>query len=217
MRATGHQDGTDPRGADPISGNPVGGVVAEEDVRFRTDRLVVVRRWRAHDRDGYARLNSDPEVMAFLGPLMSREQSDALARYGESWVVQAGLGLLPVVRAQDGELLGMCGLHRQRWYPDEVEVGWRFARQAWGHGYATEAARRWLQEAFGPLRLDHVISIIHPGNTRSIAVATRLGMLPRREGLHPTQDGRKVCVVVYEVTAAEWAEQAASGKFGQSR
>ena len=173
------------------------------DVRFRTERLVVVRRWRSRDRDHFAALNADPEVMRFLGPPMTREQSDQLARYCESWVERAGLGLLPAVRAADGELLGMCGLHRQRWYPDEVEIGWRFARSAWGHGYATEAARRWLVEAFGPLGLDHVISITHPDNLRSAAVMRRLGMVPREEAVHTMLDGRRVPVVVYTLAAAD--------------
>lgn len=190
------------------SGAP--GAVADDDVRFRTGRLVVVRRWRPGDLDAYAALNSDPEVMTFLGAPLTREQSDSLARYGEACAEQAGLGLLPVVRAEDGVMLGMAGLHRQRWYPDEVEVGWRFARHAWGNGYVTEVATRWVDEAFGPLGLDHLISIIHPGNARSIAVATRLGMRPRAEAVHEALDGRSVPVVVYETTPERWT--AGSGR-----
>ncbi|MDQ1288671.1 MAG: hypothetical protein QG622_2237 [Actinomycetota bacterium] len=180
----------------------------DADVRFRTERLVVVRRWRPEDRDAYARINADPEVMAFLGPPMTRQQSDALARYGESWVVQAGLGLLPAVRAADGEVLGMCGLHRHRWYPAEVEIGWRFARNAWGHGYASEAAEGWLAEAFGASGLSHVISIIHGANLRSRAVATRLGMTQREETRRTGPDGHDEPIVVFELTAATWAARA---------
>jgi RimJ/RimL family protein N-acetyltransferase len=176
--------------------------VADDDVRFRTDRTVVVRRWRAVDLEGYAELNADPEVMTFLGGPMTREQSDALARYGESWAEQ-GMGLLPVVRAEDGVLLGMCGLHRHRWYPDEVEIGWRFARQAWGNGYATEAARGWLDVAFRVLELDHVISMTDPGNHRSRAVMRRLGMQPRRQGVHLAPDGGRITVVVYALAARD--------------
>lgn len=172
----------------------------EDDVRFRTDRIVILRRWRKADLDAYAALNADPEVMAFIGVPLSRQGSDSLARYGEEWASRAGLGLLPVARAADGALLGMCGLHRQRWYPDEVEIGWRFARQAWGHGYATEAARRWLAEAFGPLGLDHVISITHPANARSQAVMRRIGLRPREEAVQRDLDGAPVPVVVYALS-----------------
>jgi RimJ/RimL family protein N-acetyltransferase len=189
---------------------PIGGDPADGEARFRTERLVVVRRWRAVDLDGYAALNADPEVMLHLGAPMTREQSDSLARYGEGWAERAGLGLLPVVRAdgwdpdEGGELLGMCGLHRQRWYPDEVEVGWRFARHAWGKGYATEAAGRWLDEAFGSLGLDHVISITHPENLRSQAVMRRLGLQPRERAIKPAADGSPLPVIVFTTTSQEW-------------
>jgi RimJ/RimL family protein N-acetyltransferase len=178
--------------------------VAPGDVRFRTSRLVVVRRWRDEDRSTYADLNADREVMLHLGGAMTRQQSDSLARYGERWAERAGLGLLPVVRAWDGRMLGMCGLHHQRWYPEEVEVGWRFARHAWGHGYATEAAACWLDEAFGPLGLDHVISITSPDNERSQAVMRRLGMLPRERGLKPAADGSQQQIIVFSTTSREW-------------
>ena len=177
----------------------------DDEVRFRTARLVVVRRWRQADLDGYAALNADPEVMRYIGAPLTREQSDSLARYGEGWAQRAGLGLLPVVRAPGaGRLLGMCGLHRQRWYPDEVEVGWRFARHAWGHGYATEAAARWLDEAFGPLGLDHVISITHPENLRSQAVMRRLGLQPREQAVKPAADGSPLPVIVFTTTSGQW-------------
>jgi RimJ/RimL family protein N-acetyltransferase len=186
-------------------GDPAGSSAVEpDDVRFRTSRLVVVRRWREQDREAYAQLNADPEVMLHLGGPMARAQSDSLARYGESWVTRAELGLLPVVRAQDGLMLGMCGLHHQRWYPAEVEVGWRFARHAWGHGYATEAATRWLDEAFGPLGLDHVISITSPGNERSQAVMRRLGMHVRERAIQQRPDSGEEPVVVFTTTRERW-------------
>jgi len=45
-----------------------------------------------------------------------------------------------VERRADGAFVGMCGLHRQETFPDEVEVAWRLAHEQWGRGYATEAA-----------------------------------------------------------------------------
>jgi RimJ/RimL family protein N-acetyltransferase len=109
-----------------------------------------------------------------------------------------------VLAVADGRLLGMCGLHHQRWYPDEVEVGWRFSRAAWGHGYATEAAARWLEEAFGSLGLDHVVSITSPDNRRSQAVMRRLGMRQRERGRHRRADGCQVPVIVFSTTREQW-------------
>jgi RimJ/RimL family protein N-acetyltransferase len=76
--------------------------------------------------------------------------------------------------------VGFCGLTRPAWggtkVQAEIEVGWRLRREAWGHGYATEAARAALDVAWGPLGLDRAIALIHPDNERSLAVAERLGM-----------------------------------------
>jgi RimJ/RimL family protein N-acetyltransferase len=179
----------------------------DPELLFRTSRLDIRRRWRPPDLDGYAELNSDPEVMTHLGgrPL-SRAESDAFARYGEQWQQREQLGLLPVLRRADGALLGMCGLHRHRWYPQDVEVGWRFARHAWGSGYATEAATCWLDHAFGALGLPLAISITVPANRPSLAVMSRLGMTPYRQDRHQEPAG-PIDVVVYAITADRWQER----------
>lgn len=178
---------------------PDGGAVV-----LTTDRLVVPARWRAADRDAYATLNADPAVMEHLPAVLTREESDAFADYGDEGFARDGFGLLPVVRRADGVTLGMCGMHRHRWYPDDVEIGWRFARHAWGHGYATEAAGAWLQRAFTELGLPRVISITTPANTRSIAVMRRLGMTPDHTARHPMRDGSSLEVVVHAITAGQW-------------
>jgi len=89
-----------------------------DDVVVRTERLDVVGHWAPEHLDAFAVLNADPEVMTFLGGPVGREDSDAFAAYGQRWVAE-GLGLLPVVRRDDGVLVGMCGMHRHRWYPDD--------------------------------------------------------------------------------------------------
>jgi ribosomal-protein-alanine N-acetyltransferase len=57
-----------------------------------------------------------------------------------------------------------------------VEIGWRLARPVWGQGYVTEAARRVLEFAFGPLGLPEVVAFTTVTNQRSRAVMERLGM-----------------------------------------
>ncbi len=87
-----------------------------------------------------------------------------------------GVGEVEVVSA--GEFIGFTGLDRVKGgLPVHgVEIGWRLARSAWGHGYATEAARACLEYGFGTLGLDEIVAIAAAGNTRSQAVMRRLGM-----------------------------------------
>jgi RimJ/RimL family protein N-acetyltransferase len=77
-----------------------------------------------------------------------------------------------------GELIGFCGIS---WvwfdahFTPAVEIGWRLRRDAWGQGFATEAARAAM--AFGwQLGLDQIIAFLVPSNQRSAAVAERIGM-----------------------------------------
>jgi RimJ/RimL family protein N-acetyltransferase len=125
----------------------------------------------------HAALNADPEVARYLGGPLSREDSDDIAEWAQECYAREGLGLLAVERRDDGAFLGMCGLHHQESYPDDVEVAWRLAREHWGQGYATEAATGWLDHGFGPLHLPPVISMTDPPNLRSLAVMRRLGMV----------------------------------------
>jgi RimJ/RimL family protein N-acetyltransferase len=85
---------------------------------------------------------------------------------------------------------------------EEVEVGWRLARPAWGHGYATEAAEAALTAAFTTLELPRVISLIDAANMRSEAVARRLGLRLAEVVAHPRDASD---VAVYAIAAGEWA------------
>lgn len=169
-----------------------------------TERLVL-RTFREDDLPLYAALNADPLVYATLGgePL-SREHSDDIAAWAQRLYAAEGIGLLAVERRADGAFVGMCGLHHQQAYPDEVEVGWRLASRYWGNGYATEAATGWLDLAFGKLALPRVISITDHDNPRSLAVMARLGMTYEHSA-RIIDDGQEFDAVVYAITADAWA------------
>ena len=79
-----------------------------------------------------------------------------------------------VERRADGEPLGRLGLWHPETWPD-VEIGWRFYRSAWGHGYATEAARAALGWVWTTQPFDHLISLIVAENAPSQRLAQRLG------------------------------------------
>jgi RimJ/RimL family protein N-acetyltransferase len=101
----------------------------EGTIVLRTPRLLL-RTFRRDDLSQYAALNADPEVVRYLGGVpLTRRHSDEIAEWAQQCYSEEGIGLLAVERRDDGVFLGMCGLHHQVSYPDEVEVGWRLARE----------------------------------------------------------------------------------------
>jgi len=156
---------------------------------IETPRLIL-RAWRDEDYEPFAVLNADPEVMRHFPATHSREESDALATRNRLHIDDHGWGLWAVERKLDGAFLGFTGLaHPRPPHPMEgqTEVGWRMARHAWGHGYASEAARASLAFGFDHLGLAEIISFTAAENERSQAVMQRIGMTrtPDRDFDHP--------------------------------
>jgi RimJ/RimL family protein N-acetyltransferase len=175
-------------------------------VVLTTPRLLL-RTFRRDDLSHYAALNADPEVVRHLGGVpLTRRHSDEIAAWAQQRYSEEGLGLLAVERREDGAFLGMCGLHHQQSYPDDVEVAWRLAREHWGKGYATEAATGWLDHAFDAMGLPRVISITEPPNIRSLAVMGRLGMVFDHEA-EIEDDGVLFQGVVYTITRDRWHDR----------
>ncbi|HEX6871009.1 MAG TPA: GNAT family N-acetyltransferase [Micromonosporaceae bacterium] len=156
---------------------------------LRTDRLVL-RRWRDSDRAPFAAMNADPEVMEYFPAPLTRADSDLMVDRVEAHFEQRGFGLWALEVAETGAFIGFTGLSVPRFdapFMPAVEIGWRLARPAWGHGYATEAARRVVQFGFEDLALSGIVSFTAVANLRSRAVMARLGMThdPTEDFDHP--------------------------------
>jgi ribosomal-protein-alanine N-acetyltransferase len=154
-----------------------------------TDRLLL-RQWRPQDREPFAALNADPEVMRHFPAAISRTQSDAFVEKVTADLARNGYGLWALEVRGTGEFIGFTGVQRPSFeahFMPAVEVGWRLARSAWGHGYATEAARAAVAYAFEHVGLDEIVSFTVPANERSRAVMRRLGMShdPAEDFDHP--------------------------------
>jgi RimJ/RimL family protein N-acetyltransferase len=161
-----------------------------------TERLIL-RPWKPSDREPFAQINADREVMRYIrdGSTLTRQESDELLNQIEEHWAQHGFGLwCAAPRDEPDACLGFVGLAIPSFLPavlPAVEVGWRLTRAAWGRGLATEGARASLAHAFGPLELGSVISVIDPDNARSIRVAEKLGMRREASHRHPVT-GRKL-------------------------
>jgi ribosomal-protein-alanine N-acetyltransferase len=151
---------------------------------IRTERLVL-RRWIDADRPAFFDLNSDPVVMATIGPVMDRAQSDSMMDRIEAGFDVHGFGLWCV--DLDGTSIGFTGLSVP-WFREGVEVGWRIRSAWWGHGYAPEAATAALAVAFDELGLDEVISFTAATNTNSRRVMEKIGLTrdPAGDFDHPS-------------------------------
>jgi len=179
--------------------------------RIETGRLAL-REWRDEDRAPFAALNADPRVAEFLSGPLDRVESDAfvdriLARWAED-----GHGLWAVEERASGQFIGFIGLAAPRFqaaFTPCVEVGWRLAHDAWGHGYATEGARAALAFGFEQVGLDEIVSFTAPDNVRSRAVMGRIGMTRDAAGdfRHPNMpDGHPLREhVLYRLRREEWA------------
>ena len=144
-----------------------------------TERLVL-RQWRESDLEPFARLNADPEVMRYFPAPLSREQSDAMVDRLSGHIEAEGWGMWALERRDTGEFIGFTGLGVPRQvlpFQPCVEVGWRLAATAWGHGFATEAAREALRVGFDELGLTEIVAFTAVANSRSRAVMERLGMV----------------------------------------
>ncbi|MFI8949875.1 GNAT family N-acetyltransferase [Streptomyces sp. NPDC053750] len=144
---------------------------------LRTERLVL-RQWRESDLAPWAAMNADPVVREHFPGVLTREQSDASVAGFRADLDRWGWGWWAVEVGATGEFIGFTGLD-----PVEdgmpftgVEAGWRLARPAWGHGYATEAARAVVDFAFEELGLAEVLAVTTATNLRSQAVMRRLCM-----------------------------------------
>lgn len=142
-----------------------------------------LRHWRDSDFEPFAAMNADLRVMEHFRGTLSSEQSDTMAERCMARLAAQGWGLWAVEVAESGRFIGFAGLDSPAWqahFTPCIEIGWRLAREAWGHGYATEAAREALRYGFEEAGFAEIVSFTAIRNTRSIAVMERLGM--RRDG-----------------------------------
>ena len=154
-----------------------------------TERLIL-RAWREEDLPAFAALNADPRVVEYLPRCLERAESDALAECIAAHFRRHGCGLWAVEAPGVAPFIGFAGLAVpgfEAHFTPCLEIGWRLAFAHWGRGYATEAARRVLAHAFGPLDRAEIVSFATRDNRRSRAVMERLSMRhdPADDFLHP--------------------------------
>ena len=179
---------------------------------IEADRLIL-RPWQERDLEPFARLNADPRVMQYFPSVLSRKESDNLARRIIAKFEEQGWGLWAASVPNVLDFIGFIGLAKATFeahFTPAVEVGWRLAFDHWGKGYATQGAKAVLAYGFETINLPEIISFTAKQNTRSRGVMERIGMhynprddfdhakLPEGHSLRPH--------VLYRLTAEEWGK-----------
>lgn len=178
---------------------------------------IQLRLWTQADREPFAAMTSNPDLMRHFPAVLGRAESDAWIDRTIRRTCEHGWGFWALDYWAEGALAphfaGFTGLN----VPDTqlqlgpcVEIGWRLAPQFWGLGLASEAARMALRAGFESLGLEEIFAITTLRNTRSRAVMQRLGMKEStadefdHPAFQPDNPERRCCV--YRLTRARWSE-----------
>ncbi|MBX7541501.1 GNAT family N-acetyltransferase [Qipengyuania sphaerica] len=174
-----------------------------------TERLIL-RDWREEDWEPFWQGTNTPAVMEWLGGVCDEAKRLAAQERLLKYQADHGHTFWVVERKEDGVILGFCGLKRcnQEGGPlDEMEVGWRLREDAWGKGYAREAASASLALAFERFGAEQVIALTVQSNTPSWGLMKRLGMERNEDLDFANSDFGDDMIIVYSISREAWEAQ----------
>ncbi len=188
------------------------------EVLLETERLVL-RRFTAADVDLLVELDGDPAVMRYLtgGRATPREEirDDLLPAFLRYYERYAGYGFWAAIEMCSGEFLGWFHFRPLKGAPpDEVELGYRLRRTAWGKGYGTEGSRALIRKGFTELGVRRVVASTMAVNTASRRVMEKAGLTLVRTFHQQWPDrieGEEHGDVEYALLKADWEQAEGSG------
>ncbi len=151
---------------------------------LETERLLF-RDHTLEDLDSFCALEADPEVRRFVGG-RPRTREEAEHRFRDRFLRPASdrLRLWATVFKPDGRYIGYCGVYPHFGeagpIPGEGALGFTLARDYWGRGLATEAARAFVDFGFRELHLRRIVASVEASNAASVRVIEKLGFNPWR-------------------------------------
>jgi RimJ/RimL family protein N-acetyltransferase len=176
---------------------------------LETERLIL-RLPTLDDLDRWAEMMSDPETATFIGGVVSVPITwRVIMQMRGAWEL-TGISMFSVIDKQRNSWIGRVGPWQPHGWPG-AEVGWGLHRDAWGNGYALEAAAASMDFAFDSLGWATVIHCIDPGNAPSQALARRLGSTVLRQARMPAPYEHQT-VDVWGQSREEWMGNRAAVK-----
>ncbi|OAG71768.1 ribosomal-protein-S5-alanine N-acetyltransferase [Gluconobacter japonicus] len=182
-------------------------------MNITTERLRL-REWTDHDRQSFADMSADPDVMKFMMPLQREKAFGAWIDDQINHMREHGFCFWAVERKEDAAFIGTVGLRRvgyDAFFTPAVEIGWRIARPFQGVGHASEAAAACLQFGFEVLKLPEILAITVPSNVKSRRVMAKCGMThnPDEDFDHPyVPEGHHLRRhVLYRLLCDQWGNE----------
>ncbi len=141
---------------------------------FETERLIL-RKFDEPDADAIFAMRSDRDVMRFIREPQNRNETlNWLKLVSRYWKTEK-IGFCAMIEKTTNKFIGWCGLWRLK-ETGELEIGYAIAREFWGNGFATEAARKFLGYGFDELNFEKIVAVAAPENRASRRVMEKLGM-----------------------------------------
>lgn len=160
-----------------------------------------MRKFRIDDTVDLYNLNLDPEVIQFTGDKAFESITEAknfLEQYDQ--YDKYGVGRLAVIDRKTHKFMGWCGLKFSP-HLNEYDIGFRFFKEFWNKGYATETSRKCLEFGFKNLKISKIIGRSMAENKASIKVLEKIGMTFTKNFDFDSYEG-----VVYQITKADFAK-----------
>ena len=184
---------------------------------LESDRLVL-RQFTSQDADQLIELDSDPAVMRFLtggepsmpDDVVRDEVIPSLLAAYDRW--NGRFGLFAAYEKETGAFIGWFCLRPERSGPlDQVELGYRLRRAAWGKGYATEGSTALVDKGFSELGVSTVWGETMALNVSSQRVMEKVGMsvvgsVPTPDGMQGVE-GAERGGYRFEITREQWARR----------
>jgi RimJ/RimL family protein N-acetyltransferase len=184
------------------------------EIFLETERLVL-RRFTEDDVENLVELDSDPDVMRFIngGRATPRDEieNDVLPTFLDYYERFAGYGFWAAVEKSTGQFVGWFhfrpaeGAHAD----EEIELGYRLRKSAWGKGYATEGSRALIEKGFADFGVQRVVASTMVVNVGSRRVMEKAGLRFVRRFHQPWPDvieGEQEGDIEYALLRSEWEQ-----------
>jgi [ribosomal protein S5]-alanine N-acetyltransferase len=175
---------------------------------FSTERLGL-RRWIDSDIEPFTDMNKDAEVMKYFPKTLTDTETLAMVERIKSGFDKNNFGLFAVEVKSTNQFIGFTGFSIptfDAFFTPCIEIGWRYKKEAWGRGFATEAADACLQYGFENLAFTKIVSFTSTVNVNSEKVMKRIGMTYAADFEHPKIEKDNILCrhILYEIVKEKY-------------